>query len=81
MAIAARYSLLYWVLKKIRNSRVRDAMKISTIIILCFMMLILMAGCSSLSQIEQERQMDEDQRLYGDPYRQYRLEDIYDNRD
>jgi len=65
----------YW------KSRVRDAMKISTITILCFMMLILMTGCSPLSHIEQERQMNEDERLYGDPYRQYRPEIIYNNRD
>jgi hypothetical protein len=51
------------------NFRVRDAMKIFTIIIFCFMM--LMMGCSSLSKAGQERQMDENQRIYGDPYRQY----------
>lgn len=43
------------------------------------MLLILMPGCSSNSQIEQERRMSEDERIYGDPYRQYWLGDFHNN--
>lgn len=50
-------------------------MKISTIIIhiiLCLMVLMLMMGCSrSHNQalaLWEERQMDDDRRIYGNPY-------------
>jgi hypothetical protein len=41
-------------------------------IILCLTMLMLISGCShshiQVSALYKERQMDDDQRLYGDPY-------------
>ncbi len=48
-------------------------MKISTIIILCFMVLMLMiTGCShshnQVLALWAERRMDDDQRIYGNPY-------------
>jgi len=50
-------------------------MKISTIIIhiiLCFMMLILITGCShshnQVLALWEERHMDDDRRIYGNPY-------------
>jgi len=50
-------------------------MKISTIIIhiiLCLMAMMLMAGCSCshnrILALWEERQMDDDRRIYGNPY-------------
>lgn len=52
-----------------------DVMKISTItihIILCLIVLMLMTGCShshnQILALWQERQMDDDRRIYGNPY-------------
>ena len=57
------------------KSQVGDMMKISTIvihIILCLMVLMLISGCShSHNQILalcKERHMDDNRRLYGNPY-------------
>jgi hypothetical protein len=52
-----------------------DMMKIHTIIIhviLCLMLMMLIAGCSAsrndVSTLWQERQIEDDWRLYGNPY-------------
>lgn len=57
------------------KAQVGDVMKISAItihIILCLMVLMLMTGCShSHNQtlaLWEERQMDDDLRIYGNPY-------------
>ena len=53
-------------------------MKISIIIILCLVLLIL--GCSHSCDpgeaLWQERQMEDDRRIYGDPYKSYSTEVI-----
>jgi hypothetical protein len=57
------------------KSQIGDMMKISTIIvhiILCLTVLMLISGCSysnnQVLALFKERQMDDDQRLYGNPY-------------
>ena len=61
--------------KNYGKSQVGDMMKTSTIvihIILCLAVLMLITGCSrSHNQVLvlcKERQMDDDRRLYGNPY-------------
>jgi hypothetical protein len=54
----------------IRYSPVGAVMKISIIVLLCLM--TLMVGCSQshnpVSSLWKERQMDDNQRIYGNPY-------------
>jgi hypothetical protein len=60
------------------KSRERDIMKILMIIILC--LIVLMAGCSRScyrgEALWQERQMEDDRRIYGNPYKSYPTEII-----
>jgi len=56
-------------------NRFREELRLSTIIIhiiLCLMVLMLMIGCShshnQASALWAERQMDDDHRIYGNPY-------------
>ena len=58
--------------KNYGKSQVGDVMKIFTIIILSLMLLMLITGCSNshnqVLALWTEQQMDDDLRLYGNPY-------------
>ena len=60
------------------KSPVRDIMKILIIIILCLIALVV--GCSDCCDpglsLWEKRRMDDDQRIYGNPYESYRYEEI-----
>jgi hypothetical protein len=60
------------------QSRIRDVMKILIVIILFLMVQIV--GCSHScypgESLWQERRMEDDRRIYGDPYKSYSTETI-----
>ena len=77
-----------WPLQDFGLSGARDVMKISTVIILLFLVLVLIVGCSDSCSCKEElslwgkRQMDDDQRIYGNPHESRdRWEGFHNNRD
>jgi hypothetical protein len=51
-------------------SRVGDVMKILIVVLLCFIVLIMGCSYSDIRALSlwEDRQMDDDQRIYGSPY-------------